>query len=276
MSSALDLSLDDIIATNKSKGGRGGGKAKQPRGLQVKNKPAIGKKAGRGNAGPSARAVAMAIDQVWQHDKFPGQGVPMVNVSLKGGNAAGGAAQDTGAKLLVSNLHFNVTQQDVKELFAMCGAVKKASVNFDQAGRSKGTAEVIFARRADALTAQQRYNGATLDGMPMRIELVASALAPGASVLSSGRILGGAPAGGRGNPGGVSRTVTLGSPGGVFARAAGALRDAGAPGRGRSSAGRGRGRGRGGRGRGRSDAKPRSAEDLDNDLDSYKQATMQE
>jgi len=61
-----------------------------------------------------ARAVAMAIDQVWQHDKFPGQGVPMVNVSLKGGNAAGGAAQDTGAKLLVSNLHFNVTQQDVK------------------------------------------------------------------------------------------------------------------------------------------------------------------
>jgi hypothetical protein len=55
MSSALDLSLDDIIATNKSKGGRGGGKAKQPRGLQVKNKPAIGKKAGRGNAGPSVR-----------------------------------------------------------------------------------------------------------------------------------------------------------------------------------------------------------------------------
>jgi len=130
----------------------------------------------------------MAIDQVWQHDKFPGQGVPMVNVSLKGGNAAGGAAQDTGAKLLVSNLHFNVTQQDVKvgggvemyvahsqpltsclpsqELFAMCGAVKKASVNFDQAGRSKGTAEVIFARRCAPDSCKGLMNPPRLTSQP--------------------------------------------------------------------------------------------------------------
>jgi len=44
----------------------------------------------------------------WQHDKFGG-GAGNVNVVRKGG--AGDAA---GTKLLISNLHPNVTTQDVK------------------------------------------------------------------------------------------------------------------------------------------------------------------
>ena len=57
MSSALDLSLDDIIASNKpAKGGRGGAGKGKPRGLQVKSSPAIGKKPTRG-AGPSVRGA---------------------------------------------------------------------------------------------------------------------------------------------------------------------------------------------------------------------------
>lgn len=36
----------------------------------------------------------------------------------------------------------------------MVGEVKMASVNFDQNGRSKGTAEVLFARRHAGLLAQ--------------------------------------------------------------------------------------------------------------------------
>jgi hypothetical protein len=58
MSSALDLSLDDIIASNKpAKGGRGGAGKGKPRGLQVKASPAIGKKPTRG-AGPSVRCAS--------------------------------------------------------------------------------------------------------------------------------------------------------------------------------------------------------------------------
>jgi THO complex subunit 4 len=48
----------------------------------------------------------------------------------------------------------------------MVGELKGTSVNFDRSGRSKGSAEVVFARRADAMTALKRYNGATLDGLP--------------------------------------------------------------------------------------------------------------
>ena len=44
------------------------------------------------------------------------------------------------------------------------GAVRTARVHFDENGRSLGTAEVIFERRVDAITAQQKYNTLNLDG----------------------------------------------------------------------------------------------------------------
>jgi THO complex subunit 4 len=156
----------------------------------------------------------------------------------------------------------------------MVGPLKKASVNFDQSGRSKGTAEIVFERRCarrvpppaavaahsgthpgrdDAVTAQKRYNGATLDGMPMAIEAVASAalLQPGASLLSSGKVLtmpgrgGREPAGGAPRGGLLQRTVTFASPGsgrgggggggrGIFARSTGIVRGGGGRGRGRA------------------------------------------
>ena len=71
-----------------------------------------------------------------------------------------------------------------QELFSQVGAVKKAGLNFDQNGRSKGTAEVILARRQDAMQAIKTYNGVKLDGRPLRIELVGGA--PGGVTLSSG------------------------------------------------------------------------------------------
>ncbi|XP_011025725.1 PREDICTED: THO complex subunit 4B-like [Populus euphratica] len=39
-------------------------------------------------------------------------------------------------------------------------------------GRSKGTAEVVFALQTDILAAIKRYNNVQLDGKPLKIELV--------------------------------------------------------------------------------------------------------
>jgi hypothetical protein len=53
----------------------------------------------------------MAVDDMWEHDRFAGgggRGGGGVNLV---GRALGG---EGGAKLLISNLHHAVTQQDIK------------------------------------------------------------------------------------------------------------------------------------------------------------------
>ena len=62
-------------------------------------------------------------------------------------------------KILISNLEFGVTVEDIKELFSEFGRILRGVVNYDKSGRSLGTAEVTFGRRVEAIRALQHYNG---------------------------------------------------------------------------------------------------------------------
>lgn len=102
------------------------------------------------------------IDGKWQHDKF--HELPYAPVQRA-------APMNSAAKLIIKNLDYNVSTDDIKELFSNCGLLLKYGVDYDNSGRSLGTASVVFKNSADAQKAVQRYNNVALDGKKMIIEL---------------------------------------------------------------------------------------------------------
>ncbi|KAH7553672.1 hypothetical protein ACOSP7_029521 [Xanthoceras sorbifolium] len=243
MASALDMSLDDIIKSNKKftgtnsrgRGGRGGS------GLAPARR--FFKRAANRTA-PYLKP-AQAPETTWQHDMFAN------NAPAYPTQVARVSSIETGTKLYISNLDYGVSNNDIKDLFSEVGDLKRYTIHFDRSGRSEGTAEIVYTRQADALAAVKRYNNVQLDGKPMKIEIVGTNIAtPGSAPPSTDAMFGNL-------SGGFRSRQQRGS-------AMGRLRRGG---RG-ISGGRSRGRGRG-------EKTPVSLEVLDADLEKYHEAAKQ-
>uniref|UniRef100_A0A5S6QKJ9 RRM domain-containing protein n=1 Tax=Trichuris muris TaxID=70415 RepID=A0A5S6QKJ9_TRIMR len=97
----------------------------------------------------------------WQHDRFEGySGIASVKPS------------GDGFTLLVSNLGPSVTDSDIKDLFSDVGPLLRSCVHYDRHGQSLGLADVVYARRVDALSAMNRFGSVSLDGRSMELQLV--------------------------------------------------------------------------------------------------------
>ncbi|KAJ9088238.1 hypothetical protein DSO57_1025032 [Entomophthora muscae] len=153
MSSKLNLSLDEIIKSrpkNKRTGRRRGGDNRKGR-----------------------SQVAQAIKEKPYSKPTPAR-LPV-------------PASESG-KIIISNLHHNVTERDLRELFGQIGNIKSASLNFDSRGVSQGSGSIVFSRPADSLNALRKYHGVTLDGRPMKIAIPFTPTSDLPSVPISSRI----------------------------------------------------------------------------------------
>jgi len=62
-------------------------------------------------------------------------------------------------RLIVSNLDFNITHKDLMDLFSQFGPIVMNKIDFDQLGRSKGTATIEYKKAMSASKAREEYNG---------------------------------------------------------------------------------------------------------------------
>ncbi|KAI8368316.1 uncharacterized protein BYT42DRAFT_586133 [Radiomyces spectabilis] len=138
----LDMALDDIITEKKSSG-----RGKTQRG-GINKRQTGARSFGRNNSSlpysgrPARRTVQSQI-----------------------------APQGSRNTLVVSNLHYNVTEKDLYDLFGQIGPLKRAFLHLAPSGKSSGVADVIFVRSNDADRARTTYNNVELDGRPMRISV---------------------------------------------------------------------------------------------------------
>ncbi|KAI7857305.1 hypothetical protein BDC45DRAFT_500887 [Circinella umbellata] len=158
-SNALDMALDDVITQNRSdkrrtnnRGGNRGGINKSNRGGSFRS----------GN----------------NYSRQPYGSRP----STRSGNnqqSSNNYQQPRTSRnnLVVSNLHYNVTENDLYELFGQMGQLKRAFLHLAPSGGSAGVADIVFSNPNDAERALTSYNNVELDGRPMRISFAAQTVA---------------------------------------------------------------------------------------------------
>lgn len=75
-----------------------------------------------------------------------------------------------GKKLYIGNLGYEVTQQDLQDLFAQVGTCESVAVIMDRTtGQSRGFGFVEMSSNAEAQQAIQRFNGHDFKGRALRV-----------------------------------------------------------------------------------------------------------
>ncbi|KAG0257263.1 hypothetical protein BG011_004055 [Mortierella polycephala] len=160
MASALDMSLEDIIKTQKS---------------TRRSTSSRGSRGAARSSGPTRHGRSSRDNRPYQAGVQQYRATPVAPINT----AVLRQSVPDGSKMQVSNLDHRVTSEDLKLVFtSRIGPLKKCTLMYDQNGKSNGTALVHFTRVGDAAIAMQKFNGVPLDGRPMRIELV---IAPAAA-----------------------------------------------------------------------------------------------
>ncbi|QIW95675.1 hypothetical protein AMS68_001193 [Peltaster fructicola] len=182
----MDRSLDEIIG-EKPRGGRGG-RGGRGRGGREDRRPAP--RAPRREEYPrdginkqNRRDDRANIDTDWVHDRYEddrydarGRESPEYGDRRDAPRAYDRRREPEteSAKLRVENIHYELTQEEVTELFARIGPLVACQLLYDRRDRSQGVAFVTYRDPRDAREAVREYNGANAQGQPIRLSLIPS------------------------------------------------------------------------------------------------------
>jgi len=193
MTSKLDIGLDDIIKKSHVQAKRGGGGGRGGRrggrggggrgggGRAYDDRPKAGgaqrgRRSARGNRSLPYRKGDP--EDTWGHDMYDetqeGQGkkekrADLGNTGFLKKSLAGGSERTT---VEITNLSYDVSEDEVKELLGSVGDLIRAHVVYDNSGRSEGIAKAVFSTKEAALNAVREYDGVDLDGQAMSVAIV--------------------------------------------------------------------------------------------------------
>ncbi|CAG8688536.1 9176_t:CDS:2 [Ambispora leptoticha] len=215
MSTSLDMSLDEIIAKKRpSRGGRSGGQTRGGGMTKRSNGPIRTLRSSQNRARPytgtsvttsaslnaategkilvSNLAYKVTENDLWLEARESDEFLNVLVPKLLGLRSIISLNQSDLCTNFYRQRPFSspccfwkvrhVPHRSQLELFtSMIGPVRQVNLNFDQNGRSKGTASVVFNRRTDAVKAVEKFRNTTLDGRDIKIEFV---VAPNAGPIT--------------------------------------------------------------------------------------------
>ncbi|KAL9062847.1 MAG: hypothetical protein Q9157_008589 [Trypethelium eluteriae] len=165
----MDRALDEIIADRPRRGGGGASGRGGRRPNRASNFPRDGIK---------KREEPRSLDSEWLHDKYTDDDVA---ISRRRGRPdrytsdQGRNPPNQGAKLKFENLHYEVTEEELRELCAGIGEVQSVRLIYDRQDRSEGIAYVTYFDVRDARLALHEFDGANAYRQPIRVTMVPSA-----------------------------------------------------------------------------------------------------
>jgi len=239
-----------ISKTKKKKKGRGGrGRRGRGRGRgKGRGRQQTSKKKSRSKTPKRARSKTPKRSKKKQPNRARSKTPNRGNKGIKG--------------IAITNLNYDVTENDVKEIFQKIGKVKKALIHYNAQGKSRGTAIVYYQNSAHCVKAVNEYHQAEVDGRPMYVKVLAVA---GSVSRAKTPVV---------NVQKKRRSNSRGRRGRGRGRGKGKIRKRSqSKGKGQKKSKRGRGRGRGrGKGKKRTKTPSKTAEQLDKEMEDYHNA----
>jgi THO complex subunit 4 len=115
---------------------------------------------------PESRPEPRSLDERWKHDRRDPEERLIFTVSNTRPSTR------AIARVLVENLHWEVTQDDLETLLKDFDGVVAVRLLYDSAGRSDGKAEIDFDDLKEAERVVYEYDGVPLDGLTMALSIV--------------------------------------------------------------------------------------------------------